>query len=148
MWQNIKKYISVKEPIDGLLFQCYVIGSDGPSSSRARKILKFLREYSCSPHRGFDVLTRGRFGTYFLTVSLLTEFIAAVLKSLKSFRPETNASVKRGNFMELWTCEIVISDAANKLMQIGAMADNNLLLVAIPEDTLKSEPIYIPKKKA
>ena len=51
MWQNIEKYISVKEPIDGLLFQCYVIGSDGPSSSRARKILKFLREYSCSPDR-------------------------------------------------------------------------------------------------
>lgn len=82
---NIEKYISVKEPIDGLLFQCYVVGSDGPSSSRARKILKFLREYSCSPDRGFDVLTRGRFGTYILTVSLLTEFIAAVLKSLKSF---------------------------------------------------------------
>ena len=92
----------MKEPIDGLLFQCYVIGSDGPSSSRARKILKFLREYSCSPDRGFDVLTRGRFGTYFLTVSLLTDFIAAVLKSLKSFsRPETNAGVKRGKFMEL-----------------------------------------------
>ena len=50
--------------------------------------------------------------------------------------------------MELWTCEIVISDAANKLKQIRTMADNNLLLVAIPEDTRKSEPIYIPKKKA
>ena len=80
-----RKIYSVKEPIDGLLFQCYVIGSDGTSSSRARKILNFLREYSCTPDRGFDVLTRGRFRTYFLTVSLLTEFIAAVLKSLKSF---------------------------------------------------------------
>ena len=28
------------------------------------------------------------------------------------------------------------------------MADNNLLLVAIPEDTRKSEPIYKPKKKS
>ena len=68
---NIEKYISVKEPIDGLLFQCYVIGSDGPSSSRARKILKFLREYSCSPDRGFDVLTRGRFGTWSLQLVFL-----------------------------------------------------------------------------
>ena len=38
--------------------------SDGPSSSRARKILKFLRECSCSPDRGFDVLTRGCCGIH------------------------------------------------------------------------------------
>ena len=28
------------------------------------------------------------------------------------------------------------------------MADNNLLLVAIPEDTRKSQPIYIPPQKS
>ena len=33
-------------------------------------------------------------------------------------------------------------------MQIRTMADNNLLLVAIPEDTRKSQPIYIPPQKS
>ena len=42
--------------------------------------------------------------------------------------------------MELLTCTIVTSDTANNYMQIRKMADYNLLLVAIQEDTRKSEP--------
>ena len=42
--------------------------------------------------------------------------------------------------MELLTCTIMTSDTAC-IMLIRKMADYNLLLVAIPEDTRKSEPI-------
>ena len=43
--------------------------------------------------------------------------------------------------MELLTCAIVMSDTANNNIMQHKMADCNLLLVAIPEDTHKSEPI-------
>ena len=44
--------------------------------------------------------------------------------------------------MELLICKIMTSDtASNNIMQIRKMADYNLLLVAIPEDTHKSESI-------
>ena len=43
--------------------------------------------------------------------------------------------------MELLICTIMTSDtASNYGMQIRKMADHNLLLVAIPEDTHKSLP--------
>ena len=41
--------------------------------------------------------------------------------------------------MERLTCTIVTSDRPI-IMQIGKMADYNLLLVAIPDDTRMSEP--------
>ena len=43
--------------------------------------------------------------------------------------------------MELLTCTIMTSDTASNYANIRKMADYNLLLVAIPEDTRKSEPI-------
>ena len=43
--------------------------------------------------------------------------------------------------MELLIRTIMTSDTASKVMQIRKMADYNLLLVAIPEDTRKSEPM-------
>ena len=42
--------------------------------------------------------------------------------------------------MELLTCTIVTSDTANNYANTQNRADYNLLLVAIPEDTRKSEP--------
>ena len=42
--------------------------------------------------------------------------------------------------MELLICTIMTSDMP-AIMQIRKIADYNLLLVAIPEDTHKSEPI-------
>ena len=47
--------------------------------------------------------------------------------------------------MELLTCTIVISETAKNYANTQKMADYNLLLVAIPEDTRKSEPMN-PKK--
>ena len=66
-------------------------------------------------------------------------FDLKVLKEaqLLSFRGRRR---KRGIAIELLTCTIVTSNSAKNYANTQKMADHNLLLVAIPEDTRKSEP--------